>query len=72
MTAPVPEPNVLLERKRMIVLGVTGHRPPDLGGYSEEAFKLLTSLARKHIERIGPSEVITGMALGWDQACAVA
>lgn len=56
----------------MIVLGVTGHRPPDLGGYSEQAFQVLVELAKRHIARIEPKGVIQGMALGWDQACAVA
>lgn len=53
-------------------LGVTGHRPPDLGGYSDEAFQLLVTVAKEQLTRILPEEVITGMALGWDQAVALA
>ena len=55
-----------------MIISVTGHRPPDLGGYSEEAFNLLVELAKRRIEKLEPEEVIQGMALGWDQACATA
>jgi len=55
-----------------MILGVTGHRPPDLGGYSEEAFELLVDLASEEIPKLKPRAVIVGMALGWDQACATA
>lgn len=55
----------------MIVAG-TGHRPDKLGGYSIEIEDKLRVFARRHLERIGPSQVISGMALGWDQALAQA
>jgi hypothetical protein len=55
-----------------MILGVSGHRPPDLGGYSEEAFQLLVEVAKIHLKEITPKAVIQGMALGWDQACATA
>lgn len=54
------------------VLGVSGHRPQRLGGYSDRAFELLVAVAIEHIVRIRPDQVITGMALGWDQAIAEA
>lgn len=55
-----------------IVLGVSGHRPQRLGGYTDRAFELLVAVAIEHIVRIAPQQVITGMALGWDQAVAEA
>jgi uncharacterized phage-like protein YoqJ len=55
----------------MIVAG-TGHRPDKIGGYSEANFKKLVALAEKSLKEIGASKVISGMALGWDQALAQA
>jgi uncharacterized phage-like protein YoqJ len=64
----------------MIICG-TGHRPPKLGGYSDEVFDKLVSFAknmlRKHFRyhlstSYGPMTVISGLALGWDQALALA
>lgn len=55
-----------------MILGVTGHRPPDLGGYSTEALILLLEIAKEQLANLRPSLVISGMALGWDQACAMA
>jgi uncharacterized phage-like protein YoqJ len=54
------------------VIGVTGHRPSLLGGYRPEAFARLTSFARHVLQREKPDAVISGMALGWDQAVATA
>lgn len=53
----------------MIVAG-TGHRPGKLGGYDEVTFTRLTSLARGRLRELKPEKVISGMALGWDQAVA--
>lgn len=56
----------------MIICG-TGHRPNKVGGYSKEAFDKLVSLARTYLtagEQI--DIVISGGALGWDQALAEA
>jgi uncharacterized phage-like protein YoqJ len=53
----------------MIVAG-TGHRPNKLGGYSTEAFHKLVSIAEEWLIENKPEKVITGMALGWDQALA--
>lgn len=54
------------------IVAVTGHRPQKLGGFSEEVFQDLVRLAKHCFERLKPLEVITGMALGWDQAVAQA
>ena len=55
-----------------MILAVTGHRPHKLGGYSDEAFKKLYTLASDYLAVLQPTLVITGMALGWDQAIAQA
>lgn len=51
----------------MIIAG-TGHRPDKLGGYSPLIAKELQALAERELYRLKPKVVITGMALGWDQA----
>ena len=57
-------------------LTVTGHRPPKLGGYSDRVFLSLTKFAQCILTNLVEDEnitgVITGMALGWDQAVAQA
>lgn len=53
----------------MIVAG-TGHRPDKLGGYTDEASKRLQSLAEFWLRNVNVEGVISGMALGWDQALA--
>lgn len=55
----------------MIICG-TGHRPDKLGGYKQEVFDRLVTLAWDALDDIRPTEVIVGMALGWDQALAQA
>lgn len=56
----------------MIVCG-TGHRPNKLGGYGKEAFDNLVTLAHMYLCAGNPvDEVISGGALGWDQALATA
>lgn len=55
----------------MIIAG-TGHRPDKLGGYDYETFDRVTTLARDWLREVQPSQVISGMALGWDQALAQA
>lgn len=51
-----------------LVLAVTGHRPQKLGGFGANVETRLRSFAKSEIERCAPATVITGMALGWDQA----
>lgn len=53
-------------------IAVTGHRPQKLGGFSEQVFQLLVAFATRMLNAYKPTEVITGMALGWDQAVAMA
>ena len=48
-------------------MGVTGHRPERIIGYSEDR---LLDLAFAVLEKYQPRKVITGMALGWDLAIA--
>lgn len=56
----------------MIVCG-TGHRPAKLGGYSAAVYNDLVMLATVALaERPWLTYVISGMALGWDQALAEA
>lgn len=60
-----------------MVIAVTGHRPPKLGGFGPDVFKRLVSLAGYELTPYAPGNaegdrVITGMALGWDQAVAIA
>lgn len=55
----------------MIVAG-TGHRPNKLGGYSTEAKARLVRIAMRGLCRPHTTKAITGMALGWDTALAVA
>ena len=50
----------------------TGHRPPKLGGYSNEILKALIDLAGDWLDEHKPDEVISGLALGWDTALAIA
>lgn len=53
-----------------VIVAVTGHRPDKLGGYSDIATSRLKQFALETLAKYQPSEVITGMALGWDQAIA--
>lgn len=55
----------------MIIAG-TGHRPPKLGGYSSDVYENLTDCAYNWLKENKPAKVISGMALGWDQALAEA
>lgn len=53
-------------------LAVTGHRPDKLGGYDADSHRTLIRFAVASLQRIAPKEVVTGMAIGWDQAIAEA
>lgn len=55
----------------MIVAG-TGHRPDKLGGYNNESFLKLVNIAENALKQMSVTEVISGMALGWDMALAQA
>lgn len=58
----------------MITLAVTGHRPTKLGGYGTGAMLRVDRFAYQTLKQESRivSKVITGMALGWDQAIAKA
>lgn len=55
----------------MIIAG-TGHRPEKLGGYSPRLLPALGKLAMNELRYQKPDMVISGMALGWDTALAMA
>ncbi len=55
-----------------MIVAVTGHRPEKLGGYDNKVRLALGGLATEWLCRNIPDKVITGMALGWDQAVAEA
>lgn len=56
----------------MSVVAGTGHRPDKLGGYGDDVLQQLYRLALRKLREIEPSKVISGMALGWDTALAMA
>lgn len=56
----------------MTVIAATGHRPEKLGGYGNQVPLALGGLATEYLAARRPSKVISGMALGWDQAVAAA
>lgn len=55
----------------MIIAG-TGHRPSKLGGYGPEVTRKLIQIATDYLQEHKPAYVISGMALGWDTALAIA
>lgn len=53
------------------VIAGTGHRLGEkLGGYDDRIFKRLVGIAWDYLFTEQPDAVISGMALGWDQALA--
>lgn len=55
-----------------MIIATTGHRPKTLGGYSRDLQRALNGFALRTLDSARPSGVIVGMALGWDQAVAIA
>ena len=57
----------------MIIAG-TGHRPPKLGGYknSENVYEFAYAFLSDCLKQHQVHHIISGMALGWDQALAEA
>lgn len=55
-----------------MIYAATGHRPDKLGGYNRLTHLRLEGLARDYLLKNKPKLVISGMALGWDQAWALA
>lgn len=54
----------------MTIVAATGHRPSKLGGYDHKTALALGGLATEYLTLSRPEKVISGMALGWDQAVA--
>lgn len=56
----------------MIIAG-TGHRPNKLGGYGKEVTDRLAWIVEQHLRSLPkkPEKIISGLALGFDQALAV-
>lgn len=54
------------------VIAITGHRPDKLGGYSEDIYRRLVEMYVHVFKDLRPARVISGMALGADQAAAEA
>ena len=55
-----------------MIIAATGHRPEKLGGYEPDAVTRRYELALWFFQHARPEHVISGVALGWDQAVAVA
>jgi hypothetical protein len=56
-----------------ITIAATGHRPDKLvNQYDEASLARLTEFAATCLKQLAPDFVISGMALGWDQAIAEA
>lgn len=55
-----------------MILAATGHRPEKLGGYGDDARHELEAFAVRTLATLRVQQVISGMALGWDQAVAEA
>lgn len=55
----------------MIICG-TGHRPDKLGGFDLGTLLQLKDVAKDWIKNSDTKLIISGMALGWDQAIALA
>lgn len=55
-----------------LIFSATGHRPEKLGGYDSSVLEDLTRLAEAYLTLESPDEVISGVALGWDTAWAIA
>jgi uncharacterized phage-like protein YoqJ len=55
----------------MIIAG-TGHGPNKLGGYGADIAHRMVKIAGEYIEELDPDVIISGMAIGWDQAIVAA
>lgn len=56
----------------MKIIAATGHRPQKLGGFSDVVNDRLKALAIAYFRKTDPDKIISGMALGWDTAVALA
>lgn len=55
-----------------LIIAGTGHRPDKLGGYSAQVSVRLFDLAVATLKHYKPDKIISGGALGWDTAIAMA
>jgi uncharacterized phage-like protein YoqJ len=55
-----------------MIYSATGHRPGKCFDYSDKIFSNLVELAELAYSEYNPSEIVSGMALGWDLAVAQA
>jgi uncharacterized phage-like protein YoqJ len=55
-----------------MVLSGFGHRPNELGGYDNDTLAKLTCFAVETLEKLGATEIVSGMGLGFEQALALA
>lgn len=55
-----------------MIIAATGHRPDKLGGYGNDVMTRLIDLAAGAFKVYQPAGVISGLALGWDTAIAIA
>lgn len=55
-----------------MIFSATGHRPERLGGYGDDKLLILIEIATEYLKKTKPKKVITGGALGWDTAVAIA
>jgi uncharacterized phage-like protein YoqJ len=53
-----------------MILAGTGHRPDKVGGYGADIAQRMVKIARGYLTELKPDVVISGMAIGWDQALA--
>lgn len=58
------------QQKYIVTVAGTGHRPDKTGGYGPRAYDRLQGVIIPWLEENKPECVISGMALGWDQALA--
>lgn len=56
----------------MIIDIGTGHRPNKLGGYSNQILEKAIAVATEYLTTNRPDKVISGLAIGWDTAFAIA
>lgn len=62
--------DIIYEMNDNNIYAGTGHRPDELGGYSEAATQKLIAFAVDILPLWQPTKLILGMAQGWDQALA--
>ncbi len=55
-----------------MIVAATGHRPDKLGGYGDDVLARLVRGARRYLVKVRGSQAISGLAIGWDTAFALA